>query len=153
MSTKVKDLMTRHVRTCRPDDPLSEAARQMWEGDCGFVPVTDSSGRLRGVVTDRDACMAAYTQGRALHDIRVSNAMRSDVRTCTAEDDVSKVQATMAEHQVRRVPVVDASGMVVGVVSINDLALRAQHDTGHGTKAQVADTLGTICRHHVPAEL
>ncbi len=140
---KVKDLMTHDVGACNPDAPLSEAARIMWERDVGFVPVTDrSTGRLCGVVTDRDTCMAAYTQGRPLGDIPVRTAMSHRVFTCREDDDVERVHAIMAEHKVRRLAVTDLRGALTGVVTLNDLARHAQVQSSE--RSRVASTLGAI---------
>ena len=67
---KVADSMTRDVRACSVHDSLNAAARVMWENDCGCVPIVDSQGRLVGIVTDRDICMATYTQGVPLEDVQ-----------------------------------------------------------------------------------
>ena len=81
---KVENLMTKEVATCRTDDTLSDAARIMWERDCGFVPITES-GELRrvvGVVTDRDICIAAYTRGQPLGQIRIGDLMSTRIQSC-----------------------------------------------------------------------
>jgi CBS-domain-containing membrane protein len=138
-------------------DTLESAARQMWEGDVGALPVVAPDGKLVGIVTDRDACMAAYTQGRRLRDIPVSVAMSKQAWSCRAGDPCSAVQDLMREHQTRRVPVVDSQGKVVGIVSMNDLARRAA--AAHGargakgdaiTSAGVAETLAAICEPRCP---
>jgi CBS domain-containing protein len=141
--------MTRDVATCAPDGTLAEAARVMWTRDCGFVPVTEAvTGRLCGVVTDRDACMAAYTQGKPLAEIPVRTAMASDVAAVREEDPLSRAHALMRRRRVRRVPVVDERRRVVGVLSLNDVAVRAAaHER---ERADVAATLGEICRHREP---
>jgi CBS domain-containing protein len=121
---QVKECMSAPVRVARTVDRLDAAARVMWDGDCGFCPVVDGSGQLVGVLTDRDLCMAAYTQGRSLGEIPVAAAMARTLRACRPEDTVAVALQTMAEIQVHRLPVIDARGMVVGVVSLSDL-LRA----------------------------
>jgi CBS domain-containing protein len=121
---QVKECMSVSVRVARTVDRLDVAARVMWDGDCGFCPVVDGSGQLVGVLTDRDLCMAAYTQGRPLGEIPVASAMARSLRACRPEDTVAVALQTMAEIQVHRLPVIDARGMVVGVVSLSDL-LRA----------------------------
>ena len=68
---RIGDLMTREVQCCAVGDSLNEAARIMWESDCGVVPVVDSEHRVVGVVTDRDISMAAYTRGRTLQDVSI----------------------------------------------------------------------------------
>jgi len=70
--------MTTHVRTCRRDEPLSRAAQLMWDTDCGVVPVDDDS-TVVGLVTDRDICMATYTQSKAPEAVRVDSAMSKEL--------------------------------------------------------------------------
>jgi CBS domain-containing protein len=148
-SALVRDVMTRAVATCTPDAPLAQAAGIMWGRDCGFVPVTDvETGALLGVVTDRDACMAAYIQGHALADIPVHTAMTRDVATVREDEPLWHAHALMRERQVRRLPVVDEARRVVGVVSLNDVALHAV--SREGERVDVATTLGEVCRHRDP---
>ena len=71
---KVAELMTRSVLAAHPQDSLARAAQMMWDHDCGALPVIDDSGRVLGMITDRDVCMAAYTQGRPLAEIPVEIA-------------------------------------------------------------------------------
>jgi CBS domain-containing protein len=122
---RVDQIMTPRAFVCRPDDDASVAAGLMWDHDCGAVGVVDDAGRLVGIVTDRDICMAAYTRGRALHEMPVRSIMQSNVRVCLASDDVCAVEALMTEHHVRRVPVVDQGGRPIGIVSLVDLARSA----------------------------
>jgi len=107
---------------CRPDDGLDRAAQLMWDRDIGCVLVTDLEGRLGGILTDRDACMAAYTQGLPLGALRVSSAMAREPWSCSPTTDSRDVEAIMSRHQIRRVPVVDDMGLPVGIVTLNDLA-------------------------------
>ena len=123
---KVSEAMTGDVLCCAADATLNDAAQVMWERDCGFVPVTErEGGRFVGVVTDRDLCMAAYTQGRPLHEIPVATAMARDVVTIKAEDDVARALDLLRRHQLRRLPVVDERGELVGVLSLCDVARTA----------------------------
>ncbi len=124
---KVEQLMTKDVYTCRPSSSLSEVARIFWEADCGVAPVVadDGSGRVVGVVTDRDVCMAAYTQGRALGDLRVDQAMSHHVVGCAPSDDLETAAERMRTAQVHRLVVVDEARHLVGVLSLADLARRA----------------------------
>lgn len=105
----------------RLGDRLDAVARVLWDHDCGAVPVVDDKGALVGVVTDRDVCMAAYTQGRALGEIPVDTSMARTVRTCRPDDAAATAMATMQEHQIHRLPVVDGKGAPVGILSTNDL--------------------------------
>ena len=118
----VAELMTTRVVSCTEHDDLSRAAQLLWDHDLGCVPVVDAHGRVVGVVTDRDICMAGYTQGRPLSDIPVAVAMARDVVCCTEREDVVAVERRMAARQVRRLPVVDDDGDLMGIVSLADLA-------------------------------
>jgi CBS domain-containing protein len=124
--TRVRDVMTRSPATCRPTDDLGEAARLMWEGDFGVVPVVDDQGRPIGMVTDRDVCMAAYTRGVPLRELTVESAMSRSVSSCKPTDTLRLLMDAMATHQVRRVPVVGEEGELLGIVSLADIARLAQ---------------------------
>src|SRR5213593_47075 len=93
----VKDLMTRNVSTCRPGDTLDALARILWESDCGSAPVVDEAGTVVGMITDRDACMAAWTRGKPLYEIRVEEVMSRDVQRCTPLDTLSRAAILMRE--------------------------------------------------------
>lgn len=142
---KAKEIMSQPALTCSPGDSLGHAARLMWEHDIGAVPVVDPDGRLFGIVTDRDSCMAAYTQGTPLHAIAVSTAMAAKAFSCPPEATVEEIERIMHEHQVRRVPVVDGEGHVLGVVSMNDLARQAAGKRIKGEHALV-ETLAAVCK-------
>ena len=122
----VGELMTRDVRTCAPTDSLNRAAQLMWEGDCGCVPVVDANGFVLGIITDRDICMATYTQGKPLHEIAVSSAISWQVFSCREDDDIAHAEALMQRHQVRRLPVTSFSGRLVGLLSLSDIIKRAK---------------------------
>lgn len=121
---KAEEWMTREVRTCRPETSMNEAAHQMWAGDCGVLPVVDADQRVVGMVTDRDMCMGAYIQGKSLKDMRVADAMSHVTFSCQPSDSIEQVIRRMGDKQVRRVPVIDARGKLVGILSLNDLARR-----------------------------
>lgn len=139
---QVQHLMTREPRTCRAEESLATAARVLWEQDCGVVPVVDAAGRPVGIVTDRDACMASYTQGKALAEIPVRIAMSPLVATCAAEEPVTKALAAMRDRKVRRLPVVDRAGAVCGILSINDCVRAAA--SGSLAVGDVVATLAAI---------
>ncbi len=146
---KVKDVMVRDVKTCSPHDTLNRAAQLMWEHDCGVVPVIDTEDRVVGIVTDRDACMGAYTKGRPLHAIRVDEVMSRDVQTCRSEDAVADVEAMMRKSRIRRVPVTDPLGRLDGIVTMSDLARRSAEPSkvSEGiAPAEVGETLASVCR-------
>jgi len=122
----VEKLMKTEVKTCSPDDTLQLPAQLMWENDCGFIPVVDSERRVVGVITDRDICMSAYTKGVPLSGSSVTTAMSPDVHSCSPHATLGYVEELMRTHRIRRVPVVDALGRLVGIITLSDLARRAQ---------------------------
>ena len=149
----VQELMTRDVKTCRPEDMLDVPARMMWDHDCGCIPVVDESERVVGMITDRDICMATYTQGMAPPALRVSNAMSRQVHACRPEDSVGVAEKIMREHRVRRLPVVTENGNLVGILSMNDLAREAVREHVPPRRDVSAEgligTLAAICEPRV----
>lgn len=118
---KIEDVMTRRVVAARADTELAHVARLMWDNDCGAVPVVDAEDKVVGMLTDRDLCMGAHFGGKALRELRASGCMASEVLTARPSDEVTAVLAAMAKRQVRRLPVTDESGRLVGLVSLGDL--------------------------------
>src|ERR1039457_4424774 len=115
------DLMTKKVKACHQHDSLNRAAQLMWENDCGAVPVVDSDSKVIGMLTDRDICMAAYTQGVALVEASVGTVMSRNVCACNPSDNISAVAEQMRERQIRRLPVIDKAQRLVGILSISDI--------------------------------
>jgi CBS domain-containing protein len=122
---KVQELMTKAVWACRADEPLSAAARLMWEHDIGEVPVLGADEKIVGIVTDRDLCMSAYFTGEPLAAVPVEHAMSKVVFTIEPTQKLDKAEELMRAKQIRRLPVVDA-GKLVGMISLGDLARAAQ---------------------------
>jgi CBS domain-containing protein len=146
---EVEKLMTRGVHTCGPGDAMSRAAQIMWEHDCGVVPVVDGGGKPVAMITDRDVCMAAYLQGRPLAEMPVSVACSRGVVTVREHDSVEIAEAVMQEHQIRRVPVVDAQDRLVGVLAMGDLARTFQMSDGTSVSPrEVAKTLAAVSQPH-----
>jgi CBS domain-containing protein len=136
---KVKELSELDPATCRPQESLERAAQIMWDRDCGCVPVVDDEHRPIGMITDRDVTMAAYTRGQALCDVPIDAVMAREVRCCRAMDPVDVAHQRMREHQVRRLPVVDELGVLVGVVSLADLVRASELDGAAAARRNVAD--------------
>lgn len=144
---KTSDLMHRPVVSCHIGDNLNRAAQLMWQHDCGALPVLDDDGELVGMITDRDACMAAYLTGQRLADLPVSHAMATDVVTAQGEDPIEAVAHAMAERQLHRVPVMDGAAGPVGIVSLNDIARYATSARKKdGLEHEVTETLAAISR-------
>jgi CBS domain-containing protein len=150
----VGQLMTRQVRTCHPEDPLNTAAAIMWEQDCGCVPVVQQGDqeqpRLVGMLTDRDICMAAYTQGRPLTAIQATSVMQRDLATCVATDPIGVALNIFRTRRLRRLPVVQGDGELVGLLSLADVAREAKREESHVerpaiiTAAVVGSTVAVI---------
>jgi CBS domain-containing protein len=123
---KISEIMSKNPRSVSPDTPVSEAARVMKEEDVGLVPVVErvggaeTRGRLVGVVTDRDIAIRHVAEGRAA-DSPVGDVMSGGVKTCGPDDSVEDAMALMGREQVRRLPIVDERGSLVGVVAQADL--------------------------------
>ena len=156
---RVQELMSAEVHTCTPNDTLERAARLMWDHDCGSAVVLDEERKPVGLITDRDVCMAAYTQGRRLSEIRVASAMSPRLFSCRCADSLEKAERIMADRQVRRLPVLDADGRLVGLLSLNDIARDLTRPKGASARTATADglarTLSSICQahHEQPSEL
>ena len=142
---RLRELMSQPVVTCPVDATVDQAARLMWEHDCGMIPVIDAGGHLAGVITDRDACMAAYTRGLPLHEIPVSTAMARNVLTIHEDEQVEQAESLMANGQVHRLPVVDTNNWPVGVVSLSDLARLAARVKRTGLDREFVQAMAAVC--------
>jgi CBS domain-containing protein len=146
----ISEIMTRTVVTCSPEDDLGKAASLMWDYDCGSIPVLNDSGQVVGMLTDRDICMAAFTQAKRLPEIHVEEAMSWDVYACLPDDSIAEAEDIMRNRMVRRLPVIDLEGRLVGVISLNDFAREAAREqsrrTRETTPADVGLTLAAICQ-------
>jgi CBS domain-containing protein len=153
---KVKELMTANPKACTLTNSLADAAGLMWASDCGIVPVVSEGGKVVGLVTDRDICMAAALKGRQLGNIAVEDTISGPVFSCKPGDDVRTALKTMQENKVRRLPVVATDGTLKGVLSINDVVLKAEEAKGKKlpelSYGDVVKTLKSICQHRLPAE-
>jgi CBS-domain-containing membrane protein len=146
---KVAEIMTRNVKTCAPQDSLNVAARIMWDNDCGCVPVVDGNSRVVGILTDRDVCIAAYTQGEPLHRLRVQSAMSQTVVSCASEDDLATAEKLMRDNTVHRLAVCDSEGRIAGIISLSDIAREAERERlgGEGKRVrsgEIAEVLGAV---------
>jgi CBS domain-containing protein len=145
------------VKSCRASDALSVPASIMWEEDVGCVPVLDTQGALVGMITDRDIAMAALTQGRPLVEIPVASAMSRELYSVTDTDTVIHAEETMRQRKVRRLPVQDAGGRLVGIISISDIARQADIEQGRQrrqvSQQEVAATLAEVSAPRQPRNL
>lgn len=123
---KVREVMTREAIHCGPESTLEEAAFLMRKHNCGFLPVVGDGENVIGVITDRDICIALGTRNRKPSDLRVWDVMPHKLFTCMEGDDVHCALKTMRGAKIRRLPVVDRDGSLVGVLSIDDIVLHAR---------------------------
>src|SRR6185295_9031194 len=122
---QVQELMTTNVATCRADDACSAAVRLMWDCDCGSVPVLDQDGRLAGMITDRDICMAAWSRDISPSAIPLSLVMSRELTVCSSTDDLAAAERSMRANQIRRLPVVDGDRRLLGILSLADIVREA----------------------------
>jgi len=152
----VEDLMTRNPVSVRPEHDLAMAAQLMWDRDCGALPVTDESCRVIGMITDRDICMATWSQARAPNAIFVAEVMSRDIVQCRPEDTISRAESIMRANQIRRLPVAGREGELFGILSLADIARAAivapklRPDPDISSDGLVA-TLASICTTPPPA--
>src|SRR5579863_2881296 len=132
----VFEVMTRHVFCCRREDSLASAAALMWVHDVGCVPVVNDDGAVVGMITDRDICMAAYTRGARLENVDIASVMSRQVHVCSPGQSVAKAEEVMRLDRVRRTPVIDDRGALLGILSLGDLAREAvaQKRRRHGER-------------------
>ncbi len=141
----VGELMSRDVASCAPSATMADAASLMWKQDCGCVPILAADGSVMGLITDRDICRAALMEGERIQDMGVLRAGARQIAVVRENDSVEVALGLMAERRLRRLPVVDASSKLVGMLSLIDLARAAK---GWGAKpgwpARIAATLAAI---------
>jgi CBS domain-containing protein len=123
---KCSDVMTKDPTCCLPTDRVSSVAQLMNTENVGSIPVVESnqSKKLIGIITDRDLALQVVANERDPKSTTVADVMTSDVVTCYADDDIQKAVDAMADHQLRRMPVVDHNQMIVGIIAQADVATR-----------------------------
>jgi CBS domain-containing protein len=124
---KCSEVMTKDPACCLPDDLAAEAAKLMKSGNIGSVPVIENrqTRKLIGIVTDRDLALKIVAEARDPKSTNVGSVMTGKVVTCRAEDDLQVALSAMAEHQLRRIPVVDNDNRILGIIAQADVATRA----------------------------
>lgn len=115
-------VMRTNVTLCSPNDTLEQAARAMWDHDCGALPVVDEQGAVVGMITDRDICIRAVAAGKP-PTTPIREVMSKEVKYCFDDDDIDEIAQTMAELKVRRLPVLNHEKRLVGILSLGDMAL------------------------------
>lgn len=136
---KVKDIMVSKVTCCAPDTNLAAATELFWSQDCGILPVIDN-GRIVGVITDRDVCIALGTRNQQASDVTVGSVLSGKLFVCKTEDAVKSALETMKKERVRRLPVTDDAGTVVGILSLDDVVREAQKGERELSYSDVVNT-------------
>ncbi|MDE2294232.1 MAG: CBS domain-containing protein [Gammaproteobacteria bacterium] len=155
----VETLMSKQVTACSPGDSLEQVANVMWARDCGCLPVCTSvdggAARPVGMITDRDICMCGMFQHKPLGELHVADAMSKRIVSCSPADPVDRAETLMREAQIRRLPVLDETGALVGMITLADIAREAARErmrTAQDVTAnEVGDTLAAICEPSAPA--
>ncbi len=135
---KVREAMTRDVRLVRPDQTIREAAHLMAELDIGCLPVEEND-KMVGMITDRDIAVRAISEGRGPQTL-IRDVMSTDVKYCYDDQSVDEITRNMANIRVRRLPVVNRSKRLVGILSLGDLAI------DEGVQDEAGEALGGISR-------
>lgn len=134
---KISDVMSRDVQVAKPEDTLQATAQRMAEADIGSLPVEDG-GRIVGMITDRDIVVRGVAKGLD-GSASVGRVMSAEVTSCRADDDLEEVSDKMADAQVRRLPVLDGDGKLVGVVALGDLARKDEAKRTGRTLEQISE--------------
>ena len=137
---KVSEAMTAQVTMAQPSDSIQSVAKIMKSVDTGAVPVFES-GKVGGMVTDRDIVLRAVAEGRSFAD-PVSEAMTDEVQSCKADDNLADAAAQMANHQLRRLIVTDDSGNLAGILSLGDIAVDYGNKVVGHTLEEISADLG-----------
>lgn len=133
------EVMTKNPVYCLPGDQVAKVARLMKSTDIGSVPIVENekTKRLVGIVTDRDLAMKMVAEVRDVRTSKAEDVMSRGVVTCREDDDLDKALDAMSGNQLRRIPVVDANGTIVGIIAQADVATRVNRS--EATAAMVKD--------------
>ncbi|HLN99997.1 MAG TPA: CBS domain-containing protein [Pyrinomonadaceae bacterium] len=149
---KVKEVMTPNATAIWITESLADAAKEMWEHDCGVLPIIKDGRRVVGIITDRDICMATAVRDKNPSSISVEEVMNATVYAAAPEEDLEQALKTMREHKVRRLPVLNSEGELEGILSMNDIVLKVKETNGKRPidYVNVVKTYQAICEHQLP---
>jgi len=140
---RARDIMTKDPVCLRRDDTARRAAEVMRDSDCGVIPIVDENRRVIGIVTDRDLAIRAVAAGKSA-DVKIGEVMTPAAHCCSADDDLRDVERKMADLQIRRIPICDAGGRCLGIISQADIARAASSSDNSVTEEEVAVVLESI---------
>jgi len=139
MAKLARDIMTPDPACCSPNTTLDQLAKMMVQNDCGEIPIVDVANRPIGVVTDRDIVCRAVAEGKNPVAYPAENIMTTSIITAPATATVDQVVTLMGERQIRRLPVVDDEGALIGIIAQADIAVEAPEE-------QAADLVREVSR-------
>jgi CBS domain-containing protein len=140
MLMKVREAMTFNPICCIPSDTAQNVAQMLRDNNVGSVPVVSDkqSRKLVGIITDRDICCSIVAAGFDTNTITIEEYMHSNTVTCRDGENLDKCERAMQEKQIRRIPVVDGNGIVIGIVSQADLALKDNPEKVSKTVSEIS---------------
>ncbi len=148
---KVQDVMMGTPATCNSGTNLGAAIEILWNRNCGILPVVNAENQVVGIVTDRDLCIALGTRNRLPGEITVAEVVSGKVFSCKPADDIQTALATMAQEQVRRLPVINVEGKLEGILSMDDVTLHAEPRTsGKHPELSFEDVAVTLKKLYAP---
>jgi CBS domain-containing protein len=149
---KVQDVMMRTPAFCTPETNLGAAVEILWTRNCGMLPVVDARKKVIGIVTDRDLCIALGTRNKLPGKMTVGEVVKGEAYVCRAQDDIHAALQTMAQHKVRRLPVVDRDGVLEGILSMENVILHTELGPwGRTSELSHEDVIRTFQRIYGPA--
>ena len=154
---KVADVMMRTPATCNPETNLAAAVEILWTRNCGMLPVVDREGKVTGVVTDRDVCIALDTRDCRASQVTVADVQPQKLFSCRPDDDIHTALALFSGAKVRRLPVLDAEGKLEGILSLDDVVLHAATAIGDRapelSSSEVVEHMKRVYRSGLPEPL
>lgn len=141
----IKECMTKNVVLGNPNITLREAAQKMREGDFGILPIAEND-RLVGMLTDRDIVVRGVAEGKDPKQTVVRDCMTKEVLYCYEDQTAKEVLENLGDKQIRRLPVLNRSKKLVGILSLGDMALK------HAPADQLEEALSRICKHEKTSE-
>ena len=127
MATRVREIMTKDAECIGENDTILDAAKMMAKQDIGAMPICGEDNRLKGMLTDRDIVVKVLAEGRDPSQVKAGELGQGKPVTIGADDPISLAINTMADHQVRRLPVIDGHDLI-GIVSLGDIAKNAEDE-------------------------
>jgi CBS-domain-containing membrane protein len=145
---RVKEVMSPKAKAIWLTESLADAAKLMWENDCGVLPVIKDGRKVIGMITDRDICMALAMRDTNPSQVSVEEVMSGQVYSVNSEDEVEQALQTMQEQRIRRLPVLTIEGELEGILSMNDIVRHADAAKSSPLPyAEVVKTYQAICEH------